>query len=213
MRMSEMFVKCNELAYQSAGHDVNYAFIEDRRHLQIYFQGSSSTTDWIRNFMFRKKPYKDMKQPYYVHRGFCDAWKEVEDIIIAKVTEKAKDGTFKWQNIEVIGYSHGAALAAFCHECVWFNRQDLGALHLHGYAFEAPRIMAQWHVSKELKARWTNFTVIRNNSDIVTHCPPVIFGYRHVGHMLHIGKCKKYGPVRSHYPDKVKESLEEYEAK
>lgn len=28
-----------------------------------------------------------MKVPYKVHRGFLAAWKEVEDIVIAKITE------------------------------------------------------------------------------------------------------------------------------
>ena len=64
--------------------------------------------------------------PYRVHRGFLAAWKEVEDIIVDKITEEqeyyssemGKRKEYKWKQIVVVGYSHGGALAAFCHECV-----------------------------------------------------------------------------------------------
>ena len=96
-KLSELFRKCDHgIKYQTVGNDVNYAFEEDAetRTLTIYFQGSSSTTDWVRNFLFKKKPYKDMEIPYRVHRGFLEAWKEVEDIIIDKILEKDADGNF-----------------------------------------------------------------------------------------------------------------------
>jgi hypothetical protein len=53
----------------------------------------------------------------------------------------------------VVGYSHGGALAAFCHECVWFHRPDLREKGLLGYGFEAPRIYAGFKVKKELAQR------------------------------------------------------------
>jgi len=60
--------------------------------------------------------------------------------------------------------------------------------------------------------------VFRNKKDIVTHMPPILFGFRHVGEVVRIGqglpdddyhwpKC-----VGAHYPDKVYESLKAYEA-
>lgn len=93
MKLSELFHRCAyDIQYQQAGDSVNYAFEEDimTHSLYIYFQGSNSITDWVRNFMFPAKPYKDMEIPYRVHRGFLAAWKTVEDIIIAKITELDK---------------------------------------------------------------------------------------------------------------------------
>ena len=75
-KLSELFRKCDRgIKYQTVGKDVNYAFEEDdeTRTLTIYFQGSNSTTDWVRNFLFKKKPYKDMEVAYRVHRGFLAA--------------------------------------------------------------------------------------------------------------------------------------------
>lgn len=226
MKLSKLFANCAwDVPYEETGNDVDYAFVEEKDTLYIYFQGSSSTTDWIRNFLFPAKPYKDMKIPYRVHRGFLAAWKEVEDIIIEKITEVKNPKAPlelqepKWKHIVVVGYSHGGALSAFCHECVWFWRPDLREKGLEGYGFEAPRIYAGWKVKKELKERWEKFTVIRDGNDLVTHCPPALFGFCHVGSMLKVKgdtslvkerhlKCIKY-----HFPQVVYDALLKHEKK
>lgn len=216
MKLSDLFHNCAyDISYKTAGHDVNYAFVEDGATLTIYFQGSSSTLDWVRNFLFGKRPYKDMSIPYRVHRGFLAAWKEVEDIIIEKIQERKAYGAweYKWQKIIVVGYSHGGALAGLCHECVWYYREDLRENGLEGYGFEAPRFYAGFKVKKALEERWAKFTVIRTNNDIVTHCPPVFCKYAHVGKMLKvkgdISLAKNNLPrcIKSHYPDVVYDAL------
>ena len=231
IKLSELFHKCAyEINYSQAGDSVNYAFVSKGKTLYIYFEGSNSITDWVRNFLFKKKPYKDMGISYKVHRGFLAAWKEVEDIIIGKITETKVDKVFdkekqkyklvkkfKWKHIIIVGYSHGGALAAFCHECVWFHRPDLREFGLEGYGFEAPRIYAGFRVKKELRDRWRTFTVVRTNKDIVTHCPPAIFGYTHVGNLLqvhgNINLVENKSPkcVKSHYPEVVYDALLKYE--
>ena len=64
MKLSNLFHNCAyDIEYQEIGDDVNYAFVEDiKTHtLYIYFEGSNSITDWVRNFLFPAKPYKDME--------------------------------------------------------------------------------------------------------------------------------------------------------
>ena len=90
----------------------------------------------------------------------------------------------------ISGYSHGGAIAALAHEYVWFNRPDLRD-NIEGYAFEPPRVFWGWKIPKALKERWNGFRVYRNGQDIVTHVPPVLFGYHHVGKMIHINKNRK----------------------
>ena len=224
MKLSKLFHECAyDVTYQQAGDSVNYAFVEEKNHLYIYFQGSNSISDWVRNFLFPAKPYHDMEIPYRVHRGFLAAWKEVEDIIIAKVKEiKNPKAPLelqepKWKEITVVGYSHGAALAAFCHECVWYYRPDLRRKGLEGYGFEAPRMYAGFKVKEVLRQRWEHFTVVRTNNDIVTHCPPAIFGFCHVGNLLKIKgdtslvDNKQPKCVKSHYPQVVYQALLDYE--
>ena len=221
VNLLDLFEICENIQYEQVGDGVNYAFKEDGNTLYIYFQGSSQISDWVRNFLFKKRPYKDMKIPYRVHRGFLMAWKEVEDIIIEKITEKVhltidnRFDDYKWKNVVVVGYSHGGALAGFCHECVWFWRPDLRENGLQGYGFEAPRFYGGWHVRKELKERWRTFTIIRDNNDIVTHCPPAIFRFCHVSNILKIKGDTKLGPnkwyipncVKSHFPEVVEDGL------
>lgn len=217
-KLSKLFHECAyDVVYQQVGDSVNYAFVEEDDTLYIYFEGSNSISDWVRNFLFPSKPYKDMDITYRVHRGFLAAWKEVEDIIIAKICEDTDDCQYKYKHIVVVGYSHGGALAGFCHECVWFWRPDLRENGLEGYGFEAPRFYAGWHVKKELKERWAKFTVIRTNNDIVTHCPPWLFRFTHVGSILKVKgdtslvHNKQPKCIKSHYPQVVYDALIKYE--
>lgn len=201
--LTELFYNVDRnVPYIMVGEGVDYCFMEEGSTLYIYFEPSDGKIDWKHNFMFAKRPYKDMKEPYRVHRGFLKCWKYVEDIII----EKIKDA--KFTEIIIVGYSHGGALAMLCHECCWYHRPDIRE-NIWGIGFDTPRVYAGLKVRKQLKKRWKNFLVIRNHTDLVTHLPPVIFGYSHVGQMLKIGKKAKYGCIKSHYPDKILKSLEE----
>lgn len=96
----------------------------------------------------------------------------------------------KYKKIIVVGYSHGAAIATFCHEYVWFNRPDLREDGLEGFGFGCPRVY--WgRMKKSLKERWKHFHPIRDMNDIVTHVPPVIFGFRHVNKLIKFPKSDK----------------------
>ena len=221
-KLSELFHACAyDVPYEEVGDDVNYAFVSKGRTLYIYFQGSASISDWVRNFLFKTRPYKDMKIPYRVHRGFLAAWKEVEDIVIDKITSKDpnKPEEFYWKHIIVVGYSHGGSLAFFTTECIWFYRPDLRDGGFESYAFESPRVYGNYFIKDELKERWANMTIIRTGSDLVTHCPPAIFGYCHAGRLLKIPgnyklvtkkipRCIKY-----HFPEVVYDALLKYEEK
>jgi hypothetical protein len=160
-----------------------------------------------------------MEIPYKVHRGFLAAWKEVEDIVIDKILEKKDKWEYRWKHITVVGYSHGAALAGLCHECVWYWRPDLRESGLEGYGFEAPRFDGGFKVKKAPKERWERFTVVRTNNDPVTHCPPALFRFCHVGDMLKVKGDTGLAPqewyipdcVKSHYPQVVYDALLRFE--
>ena len=221
MKLSELFHNCAyDVDYKQVGDSVNYAFVEDisSHTLYIYFQGSNSISDWVRNFLFPSKPYKDMDISYRVHRGFLAAWKTVEDIIIDKIKELDKPlSCYKWKHIVIVGYSHGGALAGFCHECVWFWRPDLREKGLEGYGFESPRFYAGWKVKKELRERWKTFRIIRTNNDLVTHCPPWLFRFCHVSNILEVKgdtslvKNRQPKCIKSHFPQVVYDALVKWE--
>lgn len=200
MKLSKLFSNCAyDIPYEQAGDSVNYAFVEDRDILYIYFQGSNSITDWVRNFLFTKKVFDEFK----VHRGFLDAYMEVRNIILDKAYEK------KYSAIIIVGYSHGGALCQLALEDLVYHFPDMQD-SIYGYAFESPRCVK---AKKKYRSRWKNLTVIRDGSDLVTHCPPKIFGYNDLGTMLHIkgdtklvtNKCPKC--IKYHYPQVVLDGL------
>lgn len=225
VKISDLFHKCAYdiayVTYTDGTHDVNYSFVVHGKTLYIYFQGSNSKEDWIDNFRFwprvkhffktlfvkKKKAYSNSEIKY--HTGFLDCYELIRPIIIDKILEKNNSGELKFNHIVIVGYSHGAALAGLCYETVQYFRKDLlkGAT-LQGHCFEAPRWL---YGSEKYINRWDGCYVYRNHTDIVTHVPPKFIGYKDACKIIKIGKNKHYGPIRSHYPDKVYESLCEWE--
>ena len=170
------------------------------KKLRIFFECSNGLTDWKNNFDFPAKPYRDMEDKWYAHRGFLRVWKAIEphlkDVIMnAGIT-----------TIEIFGYSHGAAIALLCHEYCKFHRPDV---RVYGYGFGSPRVI--WGFpNKRVRERFKGFTMIRNKGDIVTHLPPTIFGFRHCRRVLTIGD-GSYGCIDAHRPESYITELDKEE--
>lgn len=201
--LSELFIKCTTAPYSEIDN-INYALLYDRNVLYVFFEDSDGLADWKSNLDFPAKAYKRMgKTVWFAHRGFLNVWKKLEPILAPKILDKSI------KNIIISGYSHGAGIAVLCHEYVWYNRPDLRG-SLEGYGFGCPRVF--WGIkTKELKIRWQSFTVIRNVNDIVTHLPPAVLGYSHVGNVLEIGTKGKYSPIEAHIAVNILTELKNYE--
>ena len=201
MQLSKLFEDCLNVKYRSI-RDVNYAYERRGGLLRIFFEDSNGRADWCKNLDFPQKAYKRMgKTVWRAHRGFLGAWREVEGIFEPIISDKGV------KSIIIAGYSHGGALAVLCHEYAWYKREDLRG-NIHGYGFGAPRVF--WGRLK-CRERWQDFRVIRNINDIVTRLPPWIFGYRHVGKLLRVGKKGKYRPIEAHFPQNIMKELKAYD--
>lgn len=199
MRLYDLFYECINTKYQSAGCCANYAIRRELDTLYIFFEKSVGKTDWKSNFNFPARAHKT----WFAHRGFLAVWKEIEPSLKNYICDKSI------KRIIITGYSHGAAIAVLCHEHVWFNRPDLRR-KLEGFGFGCPRVF--WGVqTADIKQRFENFTVVRNINDIVTHLPPFLLGYSHVGKMLRIGRRGKYSSIDAHREEKILEELFAYE--
>lgn len=175
----------------------SFTYEREGNTLYIYFEWSNGATDWKNNFDFPAKPYRDMKNKWYAHRGFLKVWKVIEPYLQKEIFD------LDINHIVIGGYSHGAAIALLCHEYCRYNRPEIT---VEGYGFGCPRVL--WgFMRKSVKERFEGFTVIRNGCDLVTHVPPALFGYRHTGDILEIGRNKGYTPIESHYPDKYLDEL------
>lgn len=197
IEMKDCFLKCLKAEYIHVDNDGDYAFEESRdgKTLYLLFQWTRTAYDWISNFDFVAKPYKDMEITWKCHRGFLRVWKSIEPHIKELVKNE------KYKAIKIAGFSHGAAIATLAHEYVWFNRPDLRSKEnpdgITGYGFGCPRcyfssILPWKKMPQELAQRWVRFYPIRNLTDLVTHVPPRIFGFRHVAPVVQLGRTDKW---------------------
>ena len=198
-----LFLRCLNIPYTSVENSGDYAFERVGDHLYVYLECSDGVVDWKNNLDFAARPYKDA--PWKAHGGFVRVWQSVKKYVSAEILDE------KYKKITVVGYSHGAALAVLCHEYAYFHRPDIRA-NILGYGYGCPRVI--WgRQNKEMADRWRNFTVIRNIDDIVTHLPPRILGFRHVGRMLKIGQEGKYSRTDAHRPENILRELKMFEAR
>ena len=208
--LTNIYRRCLYANYTHVDEDGDFCIHPEGDTLYLLFQWTHSTSDWINNFSFPAKPYKDMGVKWYCHRGFLRVWKAIEPYLKEAVSNQ------KYTKIVVAGYSHGAAIASLCHEYVWFNRPDLRDGGLEGYGFGCPRVFFGWYITKQLRERWKTFYPIRNANDIVTHVPPILLGFRHVNKVLCLPKVPQtkmtwFSPVNAHYPCNYLAGLSEWD--
>lgn len=206
----DLFQECLGKTYIHTFEGGSYLIEYDsvNKQINIWLEWSKGFSDWANNFSFATKPYKRMKTVFKVHGGFF----RVFDSIIPYIKEEL-DKYCELPKIKIVGYSHGAALSMLCHEYCRFNYPNAV---IETYAFGCPRVL-KGKYSDELLSRWDNFTVIRNYDDIVTHVPPLLFGYRHVGQVVDLTpkgyyhkKEKKFIDkfIKGHYDTSIIEQLE-----
>lgn len=196
MTLESLFKRCISINYTHIKGAGSYAYEIIGDTLYIYFEKSNGALDWKNNLDFPARAYKGCG--CFAHRGFLRVWKSIlpyiKDIISISHFDK----------IIITGYSHGGALAVLCHEYIWFNYPYLRD-YLKSFGFGAPRVI--WGFLGEKRHRWDTFTVIRNVNDLVTHLPPALFGYRHVGTLLKIGSKGKYSMVDAHRQENILNEL------
>lgn len=197
--MLNKFKTCLDTKYIVVENDGSYALSRTGDKLTIYFEESNGHVDWKNNFDFPAKPYRNMKNTWFCHRGFLKVWKSIEPHIMADIMDLTVN------EIEIVGYSHGGAIAQLCYEYVKFNRPDVKA---SGYGFGAPRVF--WGFArKAVRDRFKGFMVVRNGKDLVTHVPPALFGFRHICDVIEIGE--SVGLIKDHYPDRYILGLTDWE--
>ncbi len=196
MYLYTLFWECLHIPYAAAGCCANYALRQEKDTLYIFFEKSNGAADWKSNLDFPAAAYpRSEGTVWYAHRGFLAVWKQIEPLIAGRIADN------RVRHIVIAGYSHGGAVALLCHEYVWFHRPDLRK-NLFGYGFGCPRVFWGKKNSKLLRP-FEQFTVIRNIDDIVTHLPPFLLGYSHVGRMLEIGEKGKYSPIDAHKAENI----------
>jgi hypothetical protein len=200
MKLSTLFSRCLAADYSHTEGGGDYAIEKSGDTLYLYFEASDGWEDWRSNIAFPAKPYQRMgKTVWLAHGGFLKVWQGILPHVAPLLADPSA------ARIVTVGYSHGGALAALAHEYVWYHRPDIRHTIL-GYGFGAPRVL--WGIyTKALRERFERFTVVRNTDDAVTHLPPALLGYFHVGKMLKIGEKGKYSSTDAHRPENILREL------
>ena len=232
--MVNLFKRCLDADYIHTLEGGDYCVEVEGDTIYLLFECSDDGEDWVKNFdfipdpykdrqntprltLFKSilkavfeyfnlpiKPYKDMLKKWRVHGGFLKAWDDIRDDIEGDVAEILAIDHTEIKKIVCVGYSHGAALAVLATEDMEYLYGN--ALEVSGYGFGTPRVL--WGiVPTEVKHRLRTFTSVRNIPDIVTHVPPMLFGFRNAGTLVKVGKKGKYNPIKAHYPSAYIEEL------
>lgn len=201
MDLSQLFIATLHAPYVQLKENAASYYAERRGEtLYLFFEKSNGATDWKNNLDFPAKPYREMCGLWFAHRGFLRVFKTIEPHIAPLVMDEGV------RRIVISGYSHGAALALLAHEYCVFHRPELKSA-VQGFGFGCPRVV--WgFAGRGVKARFRGFTVVKNCRDLITRLPPWLFGYRHVGNILHIGRDLRLGGVNSHRAERYLEALD-----
>ncbi len=195
----ELFMRCLSAKYEHSPDGGNFALEREGDTLYIFLEHSDGEKDWMNNFDFPASGIR-AESGYAVHRGFLRVWESMEPYLRDAVAD------LTIEKIITVGYSHGGALAVLCHEYLWWRRPDLRDT-MEGYGFAAPRVVHGF-LSSEMKARWERFSVVRIPEDLVTHLPPRLFGFHHVGRMVELCRRGKYGRIDAHRAASILRELE-----
>jgi len=163
--------------------------------LFVFFQGSQSNIDWKINFTFWIKPYKRMNAIWFAHRGFVLSYKAIRERLLEEAS--------KAEEIKVSGYSQGAAYAILTHEDLKYHNMNVETV-----AYAPPRVFWLWGLNK-IKERFEGLTLIINKGDPVTSIPFWIWGYRHKGVKVKLGKGIRFPWHTFHMPNSYRKELGE----
>lgn len=191
----EKFNACITKKYTHVENNGSYAIEQDGDTLTLFFEKSNGIVDWWHNFNFPAKPYRKMADVWFCHRGFLKVWKSIEPYIARDIHNPSV------KKIDIIGYSHGGAVAQLCYEYVKYNRPDV---EVAGVGFGAPRVLWGYACERVLD-RFRGFQVIRNGNDLITHLPPAFLGFRHACKIIKIGQ--SIGLIRDHFPFQYHKAL------
>lgn len=198
MVLYDAMSECLKAQYTTVDNAGDFAVKREGDKLKIFFEWSDGREDWRNNFRFLAipcKPYKNMPLVWFCHRGFLKVWKSIEPHLKSHIMN------LDVAKIEIVGYSHGGAIALLCYEYCKYNRPDC---EIEGAGFGAPRVF--WGIVPDVvKERCKSFKVVRYGKDLVTHVPPAVFGFRHISEVVEIGE--SVGLVADHYAEMYLDAL------
>lgn len=168
---------------------------QDLNQLIIGIKGTDSFGEAMRDAFILKRPYKNMKETFFVHSGFIYYYKKIQSFLHDTIER------FKPKSIILGGESLGGALCLLAYEDIKYNFLDL---RVDGYGFGIPKVFSFWN-SKVLKERLKDFNLIEYGDDPV----PLIFPicYKKYGNVIEIGERKYWRWLSLFIPKAYKDHM------
>jgi len=155
----------------------------DETILTIGFKGTSGTAEWVNNFKVIgvKSPFAGVKGK--IHLGFLERFKDVKPLLTKIFAEELEKNKIK--EINFVGHSLGATTAVYAGI---YAKDIFGDdIKVNSYGFGSPR-PGSYRFMKGAQKKLNIIGTFKNGEDVVTKTPPLLFGYRHVGDFIRIGK-------------------------
>jgi hypothetical protein len=174
----EEFKACIGGNWKTIGKDVQYRI--DRigpNQAILSFQGTVSIQDLAIDLKVFCNPFKEKAKDKYgnvLHRGFQEGFESAFEIIHKELIDMGI------QYVDVRGYSLGAA-----YGMLFTLYLPKVGIETEALLYGTPRVF--FFPNKKLKEEAKKRILrIENADDIICHLPPLLFGFRHVGHVYKI---------------------------
>lgn len=179
---------------------IDYQVVVEGQTLFLKFKASddpnniNGLTDWIRNIRTFFKYWLAFK--CLIHKGFLKGYKDSFFNVNGSILDAIEKNYIN--KIVVSGVSQGSAIALLWYALLKAS-YDKTYVDVQCYAFAPPRVvwcLLSWNIKKCLK----DANLIIAYGDPVSHLPPILFGYRHIGKKTMIGDPKNNLDFAHHKP-------------
>lgn len=187
MKPNELFQLIVDTDYTKTGDEVDYAvkiFHEEKR-IRLLFQESKGWRDWVNNFKFPIKPYKNQENVLWFAKGWANAYKSANDEIMEKLVQAHNENPD--YDIEIAGWSYGGAMCLLAVEDFYYRTK----LKCIVTTFGGPKPLFGRKTRQNILNCCKEINQYCHRNDIVTLLPP-LFGYC-MGRKVKVGKKKLFG--------------------
>lgn len=173
MKPQELYNLTTKLIYKNVGDDVDYlCFVKDGI-IYLYFESSRTKRDWQNNFNFPRKIYKKQDSCLKVARGWGDAYKSCNDLIMKELIELTED--YPFCPVVIVGHSYGGAMAVLAAEDLHYRTHIMPSV----ITFGAPKSLFGKNSKKYVESCCAEIVQYQHVHDIVPRLPPFT-GYYNV---------------------------------
>lgn len=189
MKIYELFdILKNKKYWNETGDKVNWDIttIKENGIVKIFlmFQDSDGFEDWKNNLNYLSTVYSKVYKNQYsknliVHKGFINAYKSSNDIIMKALLDKIESVKNECNNFDVIitGWSHGAALSQLAAEDLNFrtrkNINDINSgIKPKIIIFGSPKILVFNRTAEYIRKCCSEIIEVSQYNDLITVLPP-----------------------------------------